>query len=615
MSFLYPAFLLGALAIAIPIVLHLLRRDVAPEVPFTAVRLLRRTPIQQSQRRRLRDLLLLAARVAALLLLAAAFARPYVPSASSLGTRVIAIDRSYSMSGPGQFAKALDLARGAIDRAGANERVAVIAFDERAQLLAEPGTKTDARAALAGLAPAFGTTRYVPLVRTAAELTEGGGGTLVLISDLQRSGWENAQPIALPPGWNLDLQDVGEPRGNLAITALTVEPDRIVATVRNSWTVRQTGRLRVRHDDRDLITAAYDVAPSSSMEVPVDLRTPVSGGIAVSLDDPGGFAADDARYRALGAGAQPRVLIISYGASNGFYVARALESASSEEGGVAVDRTTGPAFAKLPAERLSDTALIVLTATRGLDRRARDTVAAYTRAGGGVLVTAAPDLEGPVLSTVFGWQPSLSPVEMRDVPLTFAATDLRHPIFSPFGPLLANLGQVRFNRAWRVAPDGWEVAARFSNGTPALLERIEGKGRVVLFASDLDRRWNDFPLHPAFVPFVIETTRHAAARRDAAREFTVGEAPAGAEPRPGVYQLDGGRRPVTVNVDAREGDATRLSAEEFKAMFRTAGIDAAPALTLQAQEAEASQSYWRYGLLLMLAALVAESFVGRVKHG
>jgi hypothetical protein len=201
---------------------------------------------------------------------------------------------------------------------------------------------------------------------------------------------------------------------------------------------------------------------------------------------------------------------------------------------------------------------------------------------------------------------------MRDGPLTFAATDLRHPIFSPFGPLLANLGQVRFNRAWRVAPDGWEIAARFSNGAPALLERVEGKGRVVLFASDLDRRWNDFPLHPAFVPFVIETARHAASRHEAAHEFTVGDAPAGAEPRPGVYQLDDGRRAVTVNVDAREGDATRLGADEFKAMFRASATAAAPALTLQAQETEAGQSYWRYGLLLMLAALVAESLVGRV---
>ena len=113
MSFLYPAFLIGGLAVAVPIVLHFLRRDVAPEVPFSAVRLLQRSPIERSRRRRLRDLLLLAARVAALLLLAAAFARPFAPGASAAsGVLLIAIDRSLSMSAPGVFERALDLARG-----------------------------------------------------------------------------------------------------------------------------------------------------------------------------------------------------------------------------------------------------------------------------------------------------------------------------------------------------------------------------------------------------------------------------------------------------------------------------------------------------------------------
>ena len=107
MSFLYPAFLIGALAAAIPIVLHLLRRDVAPEVPFTAVRLLRRSPLEQTRRRRLRDLLLLAARVAALMLLAAAFARPYLTAAAAgPALEIIAVDRSYSMAAPGQFERA-----------------------------------------------------------------------------------------------------------------------------------------------------------------------------------------------------------------------------------------------------------------------------------------------------------------------------------------------------------------------------------------------------------------------------------------------------------------------------------------------------------------------------
>ena len=94
MSFLYPAFLVGALAVAIPIVLHLLRRDIAPEVPFTAVRLLHKSPVERAERRRLRDFLLLAARVAALLLLAAAFARPYLRAATPGPVRLVAIDRS-----------------------------------------------------------------------------------------------------------------------------------------------------------------------------------------------------------------------------------------------------------------------------------------------------------------------------------------------------------------------------------------------------------------------------------------------------------------------------------------------------------------------------------------
>src|SRR5687768_846037 len=132
MNFLYPAFLLGALAIAIPVVLHFLRRDLAPEVPFSAVRLLHQSPVARSRRRRVRDLLLLAARIGALLLLAAAFARPYVSDAASApsGIRIVAIDRSFSMSAPGRFARALELASREIDAAASGERVAIIAFDD-----------------------------------------------------------------------------------------------------------------------------------------------------------------------------------------------------------------------------------------------------------------------------------------------------------------------------------------------------------------------------------------------------------------------------------------------------------------------------------------------------
>lgn len=185
MSFLYPAFLVGGLAVAIPLVLHLLRRDVVQEVPFTAVRLLRVSPLQQTRRRRLRDPLLLAARIAAVLVLAAAFARPYVAgSAAERALHIVAIDRSFSMGAAGRFDQGLTRARDVIDGVPRGDRVAVVAFDDRAEVVAEAGSAAEARAALDGLQPGYGSTRYAPLVARAIELAGRDAAWLHVVGDL-----------------------------------------------------------------------------------------------------------------------------------------------------------------------------------------------------------------------------------------------------------------------------------------------------------------------------------------------------------------------------------------------------------------------------------------------
>ena len=212
MSFLYPAFLVGAVAVAIPIVLHFLRRDIAPEVPFSAVRLLQHSPVARSRRRRLRDLLLLAARVAALLLLAAAFARPYLVGApGSSALRIVAVDRSFSMAAPGRFARALDLARRAVDETAPGERVSVIAFDDSADLLADPGSAAEARAALTDLQPGFGATRYTALFAKAAEVAAGSPARLIVVTDLQRAGWDGERRAMLPADLALEVKETGAP--------------------------------------------------------------------------------------------------------------------------------------------------------------------------------------------------------------------------------------------------------------------------------------------------------------------------------------------------------------------------------------------------------------------
>ena len=54
------------------------------------------------------------------------------------------------------------------------------------------------------------------------------------------------------------------------------------------------------------------------------------------------------------------------------------------------------------------------------------------------------------------------------------------------------------------------VIVRLGDQTPLLLEKRIGEGRVVLLTSGLDNLTNDFPLHPAFVPFIEQTARYLA---------------------------------------------------------------------------------------------------------
>ena len=78
MSALTPLYLLGVLAVAAPIVFHLIRRSPRGEVPFSSLIFLTPSPPRLTRRSRLDHILLLLLRALALCLLAFAFARPFL---------------------------------------------------------------------------------------------------------------------------------------------------------------------------------------------------------------------------------------------------------------------------------------------------------------------------------------------------------------------------------------------------------------------------------------------------------------------------------------------------------------------------------------------------------
>ena len=77
MSFLAPLFLLGGLAIALPVVIHLVRRSSREKLMFSSLMFLKPTPPRLRRRNRLENIFLLLLRCLAICFLALGFARPF----------------------------------------------------------------------------------------------------------------------------------------------------------------------------------------------------------------------------------------------------------------------------------------------------------------------------------------------------------------------------------------------------------------------------------------------------------------------------------------------------------------------------------------------------------
>jgi hypothetical protein len=627
-SFLSPLFLAGALTVAVPILLHLLKREPEARLKFSAVKLLRRAPVEHTRRRHLNELLLLLLRVAALLFLAVAFARPFFASgaaSASSGVTIVALDISLSLSAPGQFDKARALARQAIANAASNDLVGVVTFADAAQVVARPsGDRALATAAIDAAVPGFGGTRYRAALHAAAGLVDGGGGTIIVVTDMQGSGWDEGDRASVPESARIEVADVGAPPPNLAVISARAAGDRVVAVVRNSGAEPREARVQLTVDGRQAGEAAATVGGLGSAEV---LLAGARGRDAVAtvddVDGDRGLQADNTRYLVLDNRTRPAVLVVTARGDlerDAFYLRHAIVAAGSGSGGstYGVEGVGGSQLSSWDRARLDRYGSIALVSTRGLERNGRDLLSDYVRRGGGVLLAAGPDVDADVAAGALGGVLSLiMPARSdRERERTLAPADVRHPVFQAFGPGATTLGLVKFRRVAAMRGDGCQALARFTTGEPALVECAAGDGRVLAIASDLNNGWNDFPLHPTFVPFVHEAVRYLSGGRFRAGEYLVADVPAGVPARPGFVTLPGGQAGtgagarVAVNVDPAESDPERLTLEEFQAAVTRVKDVSRAADHLEARQQEDRQHVWQYVLGLMVAMLALESVVG-----
>lgn len=664
-GFLVPAFLAGLAALAIPLLMHLRHRDKNRPFRFPSLMFLEQLPIRTSQRQRITDWPLLLLRALAVAALVLAFARPVLTDNAATGTDtrrravVVVIDRSLSMGYDGVWPRTLDSARAVVNALGTGDRIGVVAYDDAAEVLQRMSDDpSQALAAISTLRPLARGTRLAPALRTARQMlldAPFAAAEIVVISDLQRAGAAGIAGIDLPAGVKLRSIPVGATtRANSAVRV--IEARRVRDGTRSLLAVKarvQSHELPATRTVMARLTVNGRDAATSSLSLPADGETVVTFEPVPAPDDavsvrvvlePDALAADDTLHAVVPRDDAVRVALVSPSAGaagEALFLERALAIGNAPA--IQVDRF---ASAPLTREALARASLIVFW---DMLPSAASVAAlqAYVANGGGIVIAA-----GSRLAAQRGDNLPLLPVRMSgladrlaDRGGTLRDVRIEHPLFTPFREAPEALNAVRFLRYPRVDVSGAvDVLARFDDGLPAVMEQRIGEGRLVVLTVPLDAQRSDFPLQPAFLPFVRQLVLHSSGRdavplwastseswslSPSVREPVV-RTPDGTLLRPqadsmgaavpladaGIYEAfatsvsgaAAGR--VAANAPASESELTPMDTTELLLGVRTASAGAsAPNAPPTTAELERRQNPWRVLLIMVALVLVMETIL------
>jgi hypothetical protein len=541
MSFLTPLYLLGALAIALPVWFHLIRRTTRRRMPFSSLLFVRPAPPRLTKRSRLEDLLLLALRALVLGLLAVGFARPFVmadtpadASTSPPARTVVLLDTSASMRRDGIWQQAQERVRAIIDAAGPADQLALVAFDRTPRILVRfedgAGLAPADRAALwrqqlAALEPGWGDTRLDQALMLAAEVAAEDAGAVsigrrevVVVSDLQRgSELADLQGFAWPDGvaTRVEVLEPSTP-GNAGLQ-MVADRRSLGADLEPSFRVRIT-------NSPDATTSQFRLrwADIGGDAVPVaEAEAYVPGGqtrvVSVPLPPPGQEAAE---LRLLGDAAafddtlyvvppQPVVLRVAYfGAESDADPSRPLyflRRAFADTPRLSVQLDVHPPDAPPEADALTDCALIVATDAPG--DAAAQAIHAALRGGGNLLFAPVRPEAMSALPALAGSDPISPAADKRPTGYALLGDiDFSHALLAPFAsPAYSDFSGIHFWRYRSVFSEevpSARILARFDSGDPALLEIPVGAGRLWLLTSCWHPDDSQLALSSKFVPLL-----------------------------------------------------------------------------------------------------------------
>jgi len=565
-----PLFLIAILAGLLPVLMHMIHRQKAPEVPFSTLRFLHLS-VQRTRRRKfIEDLGLLAIRVSILILIALALANPVITSLQMLwgagrATAVaIIFDNSGSMGTIDGGKPRLETARKAAEQILdiLREGDAVAFYATGGPLSAEQGKLFHAhetvRQVLAQCRVSYERADLAGKLQQAQSLlaaSELSNREIYIITDNQAISWDGLKETAAATSETPEIPILvinvnKDPLPNMALRSVRLETPAPAVGVPISATVEVVNTSDIpQARDVELYLGGRKEAVSPTLSLSPGAT--VQHEFRFSLDRPGvhkgevrlagedGCPQDDRRHFVLAVDQQISVAIVTPRpatvalADDAFYLERVLAPTGGAGWSIQPKTVT---LDQLGAEPLARHAVVFCVNLPALEPALAQKLRDYAEAGGHLFWIAGDNVQadaynrmneqqgGKLLPAALG---PLREAAAEKESWKIASLDKDHPALQGLTEPVSLFQSVLVHKHFPLTPMAGanaRVLAMLDGGRPLLVERSLGAGSVVLLGTAAHVDWTNLPLRPLFLPLMARMTFRFAGL-DSERVQTIAGAP------------------------------------------------------------------------------------------
>lgn len=567
MSFLTPLYLLGGLAIALPILAHLIRRTPPRRREFSSVMFLTPSQPTVTRRSRIEHWPLLCLRALAIILLAIAFARPlwrttvFAEELPDGKWTAVLLDTSASMRRAGLWAEAQERLESLLTDSGPADRVGVWTFDRTPRQVwtwddwtaREPGQRASAVLdALRGTTPTWLETDLAQALIMAAESLDSESGDashrplreIVVITDFQSgSRLDSLHGHEWPQSLAVRVITVGEdaPTDNASLQPAAADDGSLRVRITNSAAAStEAFQIRWRTPQRPTRDPAESKSGTGAAPTAVDAVVPAGQSRIVRLPAPP--PGETAAQLTLVGDDEPFDNTCSVVIPQQQQFAIVYLGSDDPADPAALRFFVSPLFSDTPQRRIeiidwdrraaalpaaqAPIRLVLLTEAPSPDQL--PAVQAYLRGGGLVIHVLRTPEDAGALALLAG-VPEI-PAEEAEVNGFSLLTDIDfdHPALAPFAdPKYSRFTTLHFWKHRRLdlrSVPALRTLARFDDGDLAVGELPVGDGRIVIFTSGWNRADSQLAVWSKFVPLMNGLLQGATNPDAGAVQRVVGDA-------------------------------------------------------------------------------------------